>query len=291
MLAKKRVLDPRALGAHMSIAGGFDHAIERGESIGCTAIQIFTKSNRQWHAPTIDPEQIASFREHLKSSPIEPKNIIAHASYLINIGSNTPATVKKSVHALREEISRCEQLGIPSLVLHPGSATGASEADCLRTIADSLDQALEEVPGHTRVLLETMAGQGSSMCYRFEQIAQVIELSSHKRRLGVCVDTCHIFAAGYDIRTPATYKDTWKQFDEIIGLGRLHAIHLNDSKKPLGSRVDRHADIGKGEIGIEGFRLLMHDPRLAEIPKVLEISETTEMMKDYKRNLELLLQL
>lgn len=290
MLAKKNAR-ARCLGAHMSIAGGFDKAVERGESIGCSAIQIFTKSNRQWHAPTVDPEQVTAFHDALKNSSIEPKNIIAHASYLINIGSNNPATVKRSIHALREELARCEQLGIPGLVLHPGSATGASEEDCLRTIAHSLDEALEQAPGHAKILLETMAGQGSSACYRFEQIAEIIKLSRHKQRLGVCVDTCHIFAAGYDIRTPATYKDTWQQFDEIIGLERLHAIHLNDSKKPLGSRVDRHADIGKGEIGAEGFRLLMHDPRFADIPKVLEIPETTEMMADYKRNLDLLLRL
>ena len=285
MLAKKRT---SCLGAHMSIAGGFDKAVERGESVGCTAMQIFTKSNRIWHVKHLEPEQVANFQKQLKNSPIEPKNVIAHASYLINIGSSQAVTLKRSIHALREELTRSEELNIPGLVLHPGSATGASEEDCLRTIAQSLDQALEQTPGQTKILLETMAGQGSSVCYRFEQIAEIIKLSSHKRRIGVCVDTCHIFAAGYDISTPATYKKTWAQFDQIIGLDRLHAIHVNDSKKPLGSRVDRHADIGKGEIGLEAFRLLMHDERFVDIPKILEIPETTEMMADYKRNLHLL---
>lgn len=281
-MSKKQIL----LGAHMSIAGGLEKAIERGESIGCTCIQIFTKSNRQWAAKPLTTQEIDLFKQTVKDSSIKPEHILCHAGYLINIATPGTALHKQSTESLIVELDRCVRLGIPYLILHPGA--NKDEAVGLQTIATTLDLVLEAVPGDTKILLETMAGQGSALCYTFEQIARVIELSTHKKRLGVCLDTCHIFAAGYDMRTPQVYEETIKHFDKTIGLARLNAIHCNDSKKGLGSRVDRHADIGSGELGAEAFRLLFNDPRLSNVPKVLETPETTEIMDDYKRNIELI---
>jgi deoxyribonuclease-4 len=276
------------LGAHMSVAGGLANAVTRALSINCTALQIFTKSNRQWHAAPLKEEEISSFKQAVADSGIGHNNIIVHAAYLINIASTQAETSHKSIAGLIDELTRCHQLDIPYLVLHPGSALDNDKATSLKTIAHSLDQVFEAVPGHTKILLETMAGQGSSLCDKFEQIAEVLHHTKHKNRVGVCLDTCHVFAAGYDLRTPETYHATWKKFDETIGLNRLHAIHLNDSKKELGSHVDRHEDIGKGALGIEVFRLLMNDHRLANIPKILETPETTDVMQDYAKNLETL---
>jgi deoxyribonuclease-4 len=279
------------LGAHMSIAGGLAKAIARAESIGCTALQIFTKSNRQWHAAPLTNDEIELFKKAVAASEINRNNIVVHAAYLINIASSQPATAQKSIAALIDELTRCQELNIPYLVLHPGSALGNDETASLKTIATALDQVFTAAPGKSKILLETMAGQGNSLCYRFEQIAEILQHTHHRNRLGVCVDTCHIFAAGYDLRTPAAYHATWQAFDKTIGLDKLHAIHLNDSKKDLGSRVDRHEDIGKGALGIEPFKLLMNDPRLAHIPKILETPETTEMVQDYARNMKLLKEL
>lgn len=281
-MGKKHTL---LLGAHTSIAGGLEKAITRGESIDCSCIQIFTKSNRQWYAKKLTNEEIELFKETVKKSTIDTRHIVVHASYLINIGSSDGALGKKSVAALADELERCELLGIPGLVLHPGAHVRAGEEVTLKIIAQNLDAVFEQVPGHSKILLETMAGQGSVMCYTFEHIAEIIKLSNHKNRIGVCLDTCHVFAAGYDLRTQKTYEALWQKFDEVIGLQRLHAIHLNDSKKELGSRVDRHADIGKGEIGLEAFRLLFNDERFFDIPKILETPETTEIMEDYARNM------
>jgi deoxyribonuclease IV len=279
------------LGAHISTSGGYEKAVARAESLGCTAFQIFTKSNRQWAAPAITAQQAELFRATVTTSSIAAKNIVVHASYLINIGSSNPELRHKSQESLIHEINRCQLLGIDYLVLHPGSATGTSEQECLNNIITSLDSAFTQTPGTTKVLLETMAGQGSSVCYRFEQIAYIMKHMEHARRVAVCVDTCHIFAAGYDFRTPELYKKTWDQFDAIIGLEHLAAFHLNDSKKELGSRVDRHEDIGKGQIGLEAFGMLMNDKRFAHIPKLLETPETTDIMQDYARNLTTLSQL
>ncbi len=256
------------LGAHVSIAGGPEQAIYRGESIGCTAIQIFTKSNRQWLAKPLKQEEIDAFQKAWKNSTIQ--SVIAHAAYLINIGSSNPETVKKSTQSLAIELERCQQLGIPYLVLHPGSRGDLSEKECLQQITQQLDTVLESTPGNTMILLETMAGQGSNMCYRFEQIASIYQESRNKERLGVCFDTCHVFAAGYDLRTEETYQAVWNEFDTIIGLHLLKAIHINDSKKELNSRVDRHEHIGKGELGSNAFQLLFNDERFFDIPKILE---------------------
>ncbi len=263
------------LGAHMSIAGGLEQAVIRGESIGCSTIQIFTKSNRQWKAKKLSQEAIDLFTQTVDNSSIKKEHIVAHACYLINLGSTNPDINKKSMDALIEEIERCEFLQIPYLVLHPGSGQGADIMDSLETITKNLDSVIERTPGKTIILLETMAGQGTSTCHQLEHLAYIYKKSKFSNRLGICLDTCHIFVAGYDIRTQKTYDDFWKTFDHIIGIEALKAIHVNDSKKELGSRVDRHENIGKGKIGLIGFELLFTDKRFLTIPKILETPKNT----------------
>ncbi|MCL4229711.1 deoxyribonuclease IV [Candidatus Dependentiae bacterium] len=276
------------LGAQVSIAQRIPLAFERGASIGCSTIQIFTKSNRQWGAKEITQQEIYDFQNMRKQFSISP--VVAHATYLINIGSSDKQILQKSVKALTIELERCTLLDIPYLVLHPGSFKGSTEQKCLDQIATSINYVFEHYTGKTRLLLETMAGQGTSVCYRFEQISHVIgQVTQSSKRLGVCLDTCHVFAAGYDLRTPKAYNDMWQQFDETIGLGRLYAIHVNDSKKELGSRVDRHEKIGKGEIGLKAFELLFNDPRLFAIPKILETPEGT--LDDYAVDIRTILEL
>lgn len=256
------------LGAHISTAGGFENAIIRGESIGCTAIQIFTKSNRQWAAKPIESSVSMAFKNALQHSFI--KIVIAHAAYLINIGSPNTEIRNKSTLALIDELDRCHQLGIPYLVLHPGAKGNTTDQECLQRIAEQLDVACQKTQGKTMILLETMAGQGNSVCNTFEQLASIYEHVTHKKRIGVCFDTCHTFVAGYDMQTEASYHQTWHTFDDILGLTMVKVIHINDSKKPLGSRVDRHEHIGQGKIGETFFKLLMNDPRFFDIPKILE---------------------
>lgn len=277
IIKKRRLL----LGAHMSIAGRFENAIEQGTSLGCTTIQLFTKSNRQWAAKPITQEEADTFRAAVKNSDIAP--VVAHATYLINIGSPDPEIQQKSIKAVIDELGRCDQLGIPYLVLHPGSHVDSGEETCLERIARNLDTILESAPGETKILLETMAGQGSTVCYAFEQIATIRRLSHNKHRIGVCFDTCHAFAAGYDFTTPEGYETMWQEFDKSIGLEHLYVIHVNDSMKDLDCRVDRHADIGKGKIGSEAFALLFNDPRFFDIPKILETPK--EELADDERNM------
>ncbi|CAN5197508.1 deoxyribonuclease IV [soil metagenome] len=262
------------LGAHMSISDGLEKAIKSGASIGCTTIQIFTKSNRQWNAKIITPEEIEHFKAAAKTLKMGP--IIAHATYLINIASADPKVSNASTAALAMELARCQSLDIPYLVLHPGSYGKGTPQEGLERISHHLDAIFEKVPGHTMILLETMAGQGTALCWSFEQIAQVINKSTHKKRLGVCFDTCHAFVAGYDFKDSASYHAMWENFDKTIGIERLKAIHVNDSKKGLGSRVDRHEHIGKGALGLEPFSLLFNDPRFFDIPKILETPKATE---------------
>ncbi len=259
---------PLLLGAHISVQDGLEQAFIRGQSIGCTTIQIFTKSNRRWLAKKLTGEDIERFKKTWTNSTIQ--SVIVHAAYLINIGSSNPEVVTKSAQALKEELSRCEQLGITYLVVHPGSSGSSPEKASLLQIAEQLDQVLESTPGNTMVLLETMAGQGSNVCYQFEQLATIYQAVRNKSRIGICFDTCHVFAGGYDMRTKDTYEHTWNLFDTILGLDLLKVIHINDSKKELGSRVDRHEHIGKGQLGHEPFRLLFNDPRFFDIPKILE---------------------
>lgn len=272
------------LGAHMSIKGGLDQAIIRGESINCTTIQIFTKSNRQWYAKKLTNDAIELFKATEKQSPINP--VVAHASYLLNLGSSDRTLMKKSVISAQEELERCERLGIPYLVIHCGSHTRSNEQICLQQIADNLNKILDTISGKTMILIENMAGQGSTIPYTFEQIAELHKQSLFKKRLGVCFDTCHAFAAGYDFRTPQTYKQMWNNFDKIIGLKHLKVIHINDSKGTLGSRIDRHADIGKGQLGREAFRLLFNDKRFFDIPKILETPK--KELSDDAKNMKIL---
>ncbi len=267
------------LGAHISTAGGFDKAVLRAQSIGCTTMQIFTKSNRQWRSKPLTQQAINDFQYALKNSFI--KTVVTHAAYLINLGSTQPDTQKKSIDALKEELSRCDQLSIAYLVLHPGTSSKQDIQESLATIAHHINKVLHEIPGSTTLLIETMAGQGNITCYTFEQIATIINAVTDKKRIGVCLDTCHVFAAGYDLTTPASYKTLWENFDAIIGRKYLKVIHVNDSKKELGSRIDRHEEIGKGALGLEAFRLLFNDETLFDIPKILETPKE-DLMEDFK---------
>jgi deoxyribonuclease IV len=270
-------------GGHMSIAGEIEQAITRGESIGCSAIQIFTKSNRQWAAKPLTQSAIDAFKETWKNSSV--RSIIAHASYLINIGSVNKELEHKSLQALTAEFQRCADLTIPYLVLHPGSYTTDTPEECMARISKNIDIVLEKI-SHGTLLLEIMAGQGSQIGSSFEQIAQIIDQTKHKNRVGVCFDTCHAFAAGYDFTTPSRYHALWKHFDATIGIHKLKAIHCNDSQKELGSHVDRHTDIGKGKIGLKAFELLCNDPVFFDIPKVLETPRTE--LTDYRKNMDII---
>lgn len=257
------------LGAHMSIAGGVQNAIDRGEELGCTAIQIFLKWNTRWKGIPITPEQERLFQEKWKKSHI--KAVTAHSAYLINLASPDDTTYERSMNAMKDEIRRASQLGIKYLTIHPGSHKGLGKKAGIKKIAESLDVILESESGsNVIIVLESTAGQGTGIGSRFEELAQIISASRNKRRLGVCLDTAHMFAAGYDIRTREKYEDVIREFDQIIGLSRLKLIHLNDSKKLLGSRVDRHTHIGEGEIGLDAFRSIMNDERLQNVPKILE---------------------
>jgi deoxyribonuclease IV len=277
---KKRLL----YGAHMSVAGGFDQAVLAGESINCTTIQIFTKSNRQWKGKPITEHEITQFQQALKNSSIDP--VVAHSSYLINIGSPNNEITEKSIIAVLDELQRCALLQIPFLVLHPGSRINQSIDQCLETIIKNLDIILSQDKGITTILLEIMAGQGSTVCYNFEQLAHIIKTIRHKKRIGVCFDTCHAWAAGYDFSNKEKYELMWQQFDTIIGLDKLKIIHMNDSKSGCGSFVDRHETIGKGSIGFEAFSLIMNDERFFDVPKILETPK--ESLEDDVRNMNAL---
>ncbi len=274
------------LGAHMSIAGGVAKAIEAGSSIGCNAIQIFTKSSRQWVSNQYSSEEVAEFKRLKKASSIE--TVIAHDSYLLNLGSPNPALRKKSVGAFIDEMERCEILEIPYLVAHPGSHTGSGEEAGIKTIANSLDEIYTACKGfRTRITLEITAGQGSNLGYKFQQIRAMMDSSQFSDQLRVCFDTEHAFAAGYDLRTAEGYEKTFNDFDREIGLKKIVAFHLNDSKKEFGSRVDRHEHIGKGFIGEEAFKMLMNDPRFSDTVMCLETPKGPELSEDVE-NLKLL---
>jgi deoxyribonuclease-4 len=267
------------LGAHMSIGGGVHLAIERGCSIQCTAIQMFVKNNMQWFARPLGRDEIRSFLDHRQRG--ELLSIFAHANYLINLAATHPQFHAKSLRALAEELTRADQLELPFLVVHPGAHLGAGEQAGLDEIVASIDRVFRKIPKvKTKIALETTAGQGSCLGHRFEQIAYIIENVREPERLRVCLDTAHIFAAGYDIGSEPGVKKTFREFDRVIGLERLVAIHLNDSKTARGSRVDRHEHIGKGKIGLNAFRFIMRDPRLRQIPKVLETPKGKELRED-----------
>ncbi|MFC2076332.1 deoxyribonuclease IV [candidate division KSB1 bacterium] len=267
------------LGAHMSISGGLHLSLERGRSIGCTAIQIFTKNASQWRAKPITDEDISAYLEMQAETGIGP--VVAHDSYLINLASSDRALFEKSYDAFRIEMQRAESLGIPHLVTHPGAHKGAGEEEGIRLISGALTRLHRDTPGfNVKVCLETTAGQGTSLGHTFEQIARMIELTEESDRLSVCLDTCHVFVASYPLSTVEEYHSTMDEFDRIIGLDRLAVIHLNDAKKGAGSRVDRHEHIGKGEMGLEAFRGIMNDKRLDDVPKLLETHKGKDMEED-----------
>lgn len=258
------------IGAHVSIVGGFDQAIVRGEKINANCIQIFTKSNRQWRAKKITEIEAKKFAQAQKNSKIQI--VVAHASYLINVGSSSLATQKKSIAALTEEIQRCAMLKIPYLVLHPGTFDKKNNLpENIKITATNIDKAITQAKTkNITILLETMAGQGSTAGSTFEELAELLKKIKHKKQIGICVDTCHIFAAGYNFSTKKKYHELWKQFDKIIGIKKIKVIHVNDSKKECGSKVDRHEHIGKGKIGEKSFKFFMQDSHFKNIPKIIE---------------------
>jgi deoxyribonuclease IV len=274
------------LGAHLSAAGGLEQAIVRGDSIACDVVQLFTKSNQQWHARPISDDEAHVFKQTLADAATV-QLVVAHAAYLINLASTNADVRNRSISGLATEIERCQKLAIPFLVLHPGSGNTDTLDHTLQMVSSGLDEALEKAPGTTMVLLETMAGQGNSIGSSFEQLAQIYTHTTHKKRVGICVDTCHIFAAGYDIHTEKGYRDTWHQFDTILGYGLLKVIHLNDSKKGCGERVDRHENIGHGKLGLETFKRILHDKNLLHVPKILETPKEEDLANDL-RNLNVL---
>lgn len=267
------------LGAHISITGGFAKAIDRGEQAGCDTIQIFTKSNRQWAASPIADVDAESFLERRKTSAIDP--VFVHTSYLINVCALNPETMEKSVAALIDELERAAKLQLPFVVLHPGSYTGGNVADAVTLAAKNIDRVIESTKrAKVKVAIENTAGQGTALGTTFEQIADLLDQIENKDRTCVCLDSCHLFAAGYDISAAAGYKKTISDFDRIVGLDRLAAIHLNDSKGGLGSHLDRHEHIGAGKIGLEGFAHFVNDRRLAHVPMVVETPKDNDIEDD-----------
>jgi deoxyribonuclease-4 len=257
------------LGAHMSIAGGIHLAPGRGVEVGCGVIQVFTQNSNQWRGKPVSDSDVALFRGKWLESGLH--EIVSHDIYLVNLASAPGETREKSLVAFREEMERCSRLGITRIVMHPGAHLGEGEEVGIKRICEAFDRLFEQVPEYTgKVLLEATAGQGSNVGFRFEHLRSIIDGTAFPDRFGVCYDTCHTFAAGYDITTAEGYKKTFNEFDRIIGLERLLCFHVNDSKKGLNSRVDRHEHIGQGSMGLEGFRLLVNDPRFAKIPKILE---------------------
>jgi deoxyribonuclease-4 len=273
------------LGAHMSIAGGIHHAFERGLRAGCRTLQIFLKSSSQWKAKALTEEDRELFLEAQRKSRIAP--VLAHSSYLINLASPDGALRAKSLAAFVGELERANYLGVPAVILHPGAHRDSGEAVGIAAVAAALDAALDRVPPPVSILLENTAGQGSSIGRSFEQLASILEGMSNPGRIGFCLDTCHLFAAGYDITTEAGYRRTLRAFDRLIGIERIRAFHLNDSRKQLGSRVDRHTHIGKGFIGLEAFRCLVNDRRFAAVPKIIETPKGDDLQLD-RLNLRIL---
>jgi deoxyribonuclease-4 len=257
------------LGAHMSTAGGLHNALLAAREHGCQSVQLFTKNSNQWHARELTDEEVALFRKTLRQCRLRLPT--AHDSYLINLASPDPALYRKSLEAFVVEVRRAERLGLRYLVMHPGSPCGEDEDEGLARVAAALDEVHTRCPGYrVQVLLETTAGQGSCLGHRFEHLARILSLVKDAGRLGVCFDTCHVFAAGYALAPEKEYRATMRAFDRAVGLKWLRCFHVNDSLKPLGSRVDRHAHIGRGGLGLEPFRLLVNDRRFRNRPMLLE---------------------
>ncbi len=263
----------------MSIGGGVQMAIQRACSIGCTAMQIFVKNNMQWFARPLTRQEIGAFLNHVQRG--ELLSIFAHANYLINLAATNPQFHANSLRALSEELIRADQLNLPFLVLHPGAHLGAGEEAGLEKIIGSIDRVLAGIPKiKTRIALETTAGQGSCLGHKFEHLAYIVSRVREPERLCVCLDTAHVFAAGYDILSESAIRKTFREFDRVVGRDRLVAIHVNDSKTIRGSRVDRHEHIGKGKIGLDAFRFIMRNRRLRKIPKVLETPKGKDLRED-----------
>lgn len=274
------------LGAHVSVAGGMPRSIARATELGCTAIQIFVKNASQWKGKDTPEAEVLEFRTAHAGSAVGP--LVAHASYLINLCGTDPVILEKSREALADELRRAARLGVQGLVLHPGAHLGAGEeagADCVAASLDAVLAAVPDVP--TRVLLENTAGQGSCLGYRLEHLARIRERVSQPDRVGVCIDTCHSFAAGYAIHETAGYEDFLAEIEGLLGFAALGCIHVNDSVRPFNSRRDRHAHIGEGEIGLDAFARFLTDPRLAQVPMVLE-TEPGDDMEGHRRDLEIL---
>ncbi len=269
------------LGAHVSISGGLYKAIDRGEELNANAIQIFSKNQLQWFAPEIKDEEAEKFLNRWKNSSI--KEIIVHSSYLINLGNPDKKARKRSINSFKNELKRLEKLNIKKFVFHPGSHMGAGEEKGIELIAESLKEIIESGYGENVVLLlETTAGQGSNLGYRFEHLSDIMERVDYETRLGVCVDTCHIYAAGYDIKSKKGYENVIKRLKSIIGLETIYVFHLNDSKSEFASKVDRHANIGTGNLGEKPFSYILNDKRFKEVPMILE---TPGGMEKYEQDL------
>jgi len=273
-------------GAHESIAGGVSNAVERGMAATCDAIQMFNKSSNQWRAKPLSPDELDKYFEALDTTGV--RVAASHSSYLINIASPDRTMCTKSLKSLQEEMERCGVLKIPNLVMHPGSHLGEGEAFGIKRIADNVNRLFDRLKHNTVTLfLETTAGQGAHLGFRFEQLAEIIDLVDDGDHVGVCLDTCHVFAAGYPLTDPSDYRKTMMEFDEVVGLSRLKIIHVNDSKKEFGSRRDRHEHIGQGCIGIEAFRNIVNDRRLARVPLILETPKGDDLAEDVE-NLKVL---
>lgn len=266
------------IGAHMSVAGGVSKAVERALAHGCEALQIFTKNASQWRGKPLDPLEVRTFRRRVDETGITP--VVSHASYLINLATTFPVLRQQSLAAFVDELERADALGLLGVVIHPGTCTSGTEDEALRLIADGIRHAFRARPRRkTMVLLEHTAGQGRTVGHRFEHIASILGHLDGSPRVGVCLDTCHLVAAGYDIVSEAGYRDTFRTFERVVGLGRLRAFHANDSKKPCGSRVDRHEHIGQGCLGLEPFRRILADRRFAGLPMLIETEKLARSEK------------
>ena len=263
------------IGAHVSTEGGVFNAAQNAFDINAKAFALFVKNQRQWTAKPLDTATILRFKESITTYGFKPEYILPHAGYLINLGSPSRENRKKSIESFIEEMLRCSTLGLKYLNVHPGSHLNEiSEDECINLIADNIEQAMASVEG-IKIVLENTAGQGSNIGYKFEHLAQIIKKVKNKSRIGVCLDTCHTFAAGYDIKDPNKYKETMEKFEDIIGLKYLVGIHLNDSKVPFASRKDRHENIGKGYLGLDFFKRFLNDSRFDNMPIILETIDET----------------
>jgi len=258
------------VGAHVSASGGVENAPKNAQNIGAKAFALFTKNQRQWKAKPLTKESIDEFKKNLELAEILPQHILPHDSYLINLGHPEEEKRQKSLESFIDEVKRCEQLGLDRLNFHPGShLKKISEEECLEKIADSMNETLRQTKD-VILVIENTAGQGSNLGYKFEHLAYLIDKSEDKSRVGVCIDTCHMFTAGYDIRDKESYDKTWDEFEKLVGFEYLKGMHINDSKPDLGSRVDRHHSLGEGKIGLDAFKFIMNDKRMDDIPLVLE---------------------